>query len=193
MPRRANLDIDIDTRGLDDLLLLRSRDAKRVIAKALTATAKTGKTKAARQIGRSYGLRSTAVREHLIAFRARREDLRANIVAFGGPLKLAKAAKGVRQTKRGVRANAWGERELYKGTFIATMASGHRGVFKRATRGGLRVGRLPVRELFGPGVSDALADPEIHTPLREELTADAAKKVGREIDRELRRQAGKNR
>ena len=192
--RKTGLDVDVDTRGLRDLTLLNPRDAKRVIAKGLSDTARTGRTKAARHIGREYSIPSTPTRERLRTKRARRNDLQAGIVAYGQPLTLRKGAKNIRQTKKGVKAHAFGERQLYSGTFLATMASGHKGIFKRATdRGGRRVARLPIRELYGPSVPDALDHVNRHTSLPSDLSADAVSKISRQIDRELRRQAGKHR
>lgn len=49
---------------------------------------------------------------------------------------------GATQTSSGVRVRGRGS---YRSAFIATMASGHAGVFKRSGKS-----RLPVRELFGP-------------------------------------------
>ena len=190
MARPTTIDIDIDPKGVEDASVLAPRQAKKVMAKALTATAKTGRTKAARFIGQSFGLRSTIVRERLTFRRASREDLSASIVAFGRPLTLIKAAKSARQTKQGVKATAYGGRQLYAGTFIATMDSGRRGIFTRATKGEGRVGRLPIRELFGPSVPEALIDDEVSERLSAELSVDLSKKLTREIDRELRRQAG---
>lgn len=58
----------------------------------------------------------------------------------------------VRQTKKGVSVEVnRGKRTLVKGAFIATMASGHRGVFMRKGKA-----RLPIRELLGSRPVDAL-------------------------------------
>ena len=194
MARRTGVDIDIDTDGLRGLSVLKPRDAKRVVAKGLTDTARTGRTKAARHIGRQYSIKSTVARRQISYRRARRDDLQAQIRAFGRQLDLIESAKSIRQTKRGVSAHAFGERRLFRGTFLATMSSGHRGIFKRAdASSGGRVGRLPIRELRGLSVPKALASDSVYVPLQEELVADASKKVQRQLDRELRKQAGKNR
>lgn len=77
------------------------------------------------------------------------------------------------QTKRGVTvAVGRGGRKLIKSAFVATMSSGHTGIFVRATSGMQgpmkrkrgrksavwRVGRLPVQELFTTRVSDVFDD-----------------------------------
>lgn len=53
------------------------------------------------------------------------------------------------QRKRGVSVNVSGRRQMIRGAFIATMESGHRGVFQRRGRE-----RLPIEELYGTRVSD---------------------------------------
>jgi hypothetical protein len=78
----------------------------------------------------------------------------------GVPLILYKA----RQVEEGVRANMQGSPFLVRSAFIATMRSGHQGAFIRAeasnksskplravpvSHGVERVGRLPIRELWG--------------------------------------------
>lgn len=57
-----------------------------------------------------------------------------------------------RQTKRGVSVEVnRGKRTLIAGAFIATMKSGHRGIFVRTTKK-----RLPIRELLASRPVDAL-------------------------------------
>lgn len=62
---------------------------------------------------------------------------------------------GARQTKKGVTfgINKGAKRSLIRGAFIATMRSGHRGVFVRRGRA-----RLPVDEAFTTRVSDVFKD-----------------------------------
>lgn len=58
----------------------------------------------------------------------------------------------VRQTKRGVSVEVnRGKRTLLPGAFIATMKSGHRGVWMREAKS-----RLPIREILGSRPVDAL-------------------------------------
>jgi len=48
---------------------------------------------------------------------------------------------------RGVTARLGGRTKRYSNAFLATMASGHQGVFQRKT-----TARLPIKELFGPSI-----------------------------------------
>lgn len=57
-----------------------------------------------------------------------------------------------RQTRQGVRVEVnRGKQSLVKGAFVATMKSGHEGVFKRQSKA-----RLPIAELLGSRPVDAL-------------------------------------
>ncbi len=68
----------------------------------------------------------------------------------GKPVPLI--AYPVRQTRRGVSVEVnRGRRTIVKGSFIASMRSGHRGVFKRDGKA-----RLPIRELRGSRPVDAM-------------------------------------
>ena len=59
-----------------------------------------------------------------------------------------------RQNRKGVRVQVnVGSTKLIKSAFIATMRSGHRGVFVREG-----LGRLPIRELFSTRVDQVLQD-----------------------------------
>lgn len=65
------------------------------------------------------------------------------------------AAFPYRETRKGVivRVNK-GKGQLVKGVFVATMASGHVGIFKRVKG----QGRLPIREAYTTRISDVFDD-----------------------------------
>jgi hypothetical protein len=68
----------------------------------------------------------------------------------GAPVPLI--AYPARQTRKGVSVEVnRGKRTLVKGAFVATMASGHKGVFRRVGKA-----RLPIHELLGSRPVDAL-------------------------------------
>lgn len=112
----------------------------------------------------------------------------------------------VRQTKRGVSvAINTGKRTLIKSAFIATMRSGHRGVFlralsgvhgpvtkKQAKRGHVfRVGRLPIEEAFTTRISDVFNDsgfiPFVQAGGQASFTKSFERLLPIEIDRLTRR------
>jgi hypothetical protein len=66
----------------------------------------------------------------------------------------------VRQVRKGVNlAINTGSRKLLKGAFVATMRSGHKGVFIRELLAKpKRVGRLPIEEVYTTRISDVFRD-----------------------------------
>ena len=62
---------------------------------------------------------------------------------------------GVRQTKKGVTVKMRKDkgRKLFRGAFISTMPSGHKGSFRRKGKA-----RLPVLELRGPSVQSIFVE-----------------------------------
>ncbi|SDQ99479.1 hypothetical protein [Pseudovibrio sp. Tun.PSC04-5.I4] len=116
-----------------------------------------------------YKLPKTKIRRNLRTVFVNAGGSSRSALFHAGWFRLAEQS-GLKQTPEGVVAPGWG---LHRGTFIATMRSGHRGVFRRIR--GVPMNSNPnkemVRELWGVnpnreverGNSDAL-----------ELAADAA-------------------
>lgn len=89
-------------------------------------------------------------------------DLRWDMRISGKPIPLS--AYPSRQTSKGVsvHVNATGSRKVVKGAFLATMKSGHKGVYSRMGKK-----RLPIEEHFSSSIAhvfnNAEAMPRIHT------------------------------
>lgn len=139
---------------------------KAVTAAAVSALNKTiseVKTQTVRdmqqEMGEAMGLNTTGFRKALQEAKANRNKLAASITATGKPLPLIMF--GARQAASGTSAKAWNKRKLYKGTFIATMKSGHKGVFKRSSKK-----RLPVKELYGPSIPQTMASGAIDSAMK---------------------------
>jgi hypothetical protein len=80
------------------------------------------------------------------------ESLVWTMRASGKPVPLATFP--ARQTRKGVSVEVnRGQRKLVKSAFLATMKSGHTGVFVRQGKA-----RLPIRELYTSKISDVLQD-----------------------------------
>lgn len=167
----------------------------RAAAAALNKVAATVRTVAKRDIARQTGLRSGVVLAGLAIERAGPDRLLAAVVATGRPVPLIGFA--ARQTRAGVTAHAWGGRKLYPGAFIATMPTGHVGVFRRLgdrrgaprpAKGGKTPGRiirpeLPIKQLWGPSIPGGLRDAAVQAALR----ATVAERLPLELTRALRR------
>jgi hypothetical protein len=82
-----------------------------------------------------------------------------------------------RQTKKGVSVEVnRGKRTLLKGAFVATMRSGHKGVFRREGKA-----RLPIEELRGSRPVDAL----LHEGESEAVAARGGKSFAETLERLL--------
>ncbi|MGH8519860.1 MAG: phage tail protein [Gammaproteobacteria bacterium] len=99
-------------------------------ARALNKTASQAKTQAAREIRTHYNISTRVIGRHIELSRATPATLVAALKATGD--KLPVIAFQARQTKRGVTVQIKrGRRRLIPHAFIATLRSGHKGVFAR--------------------------------------------------------------
>jgi hypothetical protein len=146
----ANLQLEAanTAKGFDRL-----RAAGRVaVPRALNRAIGSAKVAMARLIADDMRLKVGDVTEKIRVEEARPDKLVARLYASPKRIPLIDfAAKGPEPSRgkgRGVTANLGGGRNRYPNAFIATMRSGHRGVFARKAKA-----RLPIRELFGPSIA----------------------------------------
>lgn len=148
------------------------------ITRALNKSAASAKTAMVREISRDTGLASAKVRDRIFVIPARVSTLRdrqvATLTASAKPIPLidygASGPEPSRGQGGGVRSKLKGGAKRIPDAFIATMRSGHRGVFRRAGKAGARTGRiigaasrrrsagawgpnLPIVELHGPSLA----------------------------------------
>lgn len=123
------------------------RALPKVMSRGLNRTASSARTQVGRSLSKRVGLRVKDVRQRVILKKASYNKWRSAISISDKkiPLMSLKA----RQTRRGVtyRDIATRKRVLVRHAFIATMPSGHTGVFRRETSQ-----RLPIKELMGPSL-----------------------------------------
>ncbi len=114
-------------------------------------------------IAGDIGVKSSVVKDRIRVELATPERLRARLYANAKRIPLielgAKGPEPSRGRGRGVSVKGQGGgRRTIANAFIATMRSGHRGVFERAAGASGRRGapphrsQLPIRELFGPSI-----------------------------------------
>lgn len=119
--------------------------------RVLTRASGAAKTFMVREVSRDLGLKVATVRDQVRVEAPTRERLFASVSVSGRRLPLidfrATGPEPSRGKGRGVRARMPGGAGRYPHAFIATMASGHRGVFQRVARR-----RLPIRQLYGPSL-----------------------------------------
>ena len=170
-------------RATDPLALLSHKRWSRAVNTAVNETGRQTLTMAARLVSKEAGLKARITKKQFTVRKSRPATLTAHVVASGSPIQLIEF--GARQTKRGVSAKAWGKRKTYPGTFIATMASGKRGVFVRKG-----AARLPIRPLYGPGVPGTLAQEKITRATKEFAGQRLRSNIARQMDRAIRKMKG---
>lgn len=140
---------DIDT-AVADLQAMPPR-VKKATARSLNRAIKAAQTFMSRSMAKDTGLKVADVKAGFTLRQAYPENLSASLRAGGTRMPLvlfnAKGPEPSRGRKVGVTYKLRGEGTTLPSAFIATMTSGHRGVFLR-----IGTGRLPIRELFGPSL-----------------------------------------
>ena len=154
------------TRSLDRL---QRRVVPKATYQALNRTAATVRTRVRRRLAVFMNIVQKEIKDALILKKASRNHLVATVIATGRSLPLTKF-KGTRQLKAGVVSRIHGRRVLRKGTFLATVESGHRGAFRR--KGGRRGppphrSELPITQLVGPSVPQTVARKEIDEEMKK--------------------------
>lgn len=126
---------------------------KRALRKAGATALRDMRSEASKRIRARKRIKSRYITRALSLRRAKGSDIAGMEWALdvsGEPVPLV--AYPHRQTAKGVSVEVnRGKRTLVKGSFVATMRSGHKGVFRR--RG---AARLPIKELLGSRPVDAL-------------------------------------
>jgi hypothetical protein len=180
----AFLSVNVDTTALDAALsgLTRPRlDAP--VAKALSDTLKNAKTKASSLIAKRTGLKSTTVvRPRILTDYVKPGDYQARIRSSRKPIPLIDF-RSTRQVASGVSTRAWGKPQVLRSAFVATMPTGHRGVYRRSKG----VGRLPIDQQWGPTIAGTFATPDVATLIEATIKQRIDFNLRRRIRSELRR------
>ncbi|HET6442536.1 MAG TPA: phage tail protein [Phycisphaerae bacterium] len=175
-----NLEIRVDERklkGIERMLVGIPRGLPKVITRALNKTGAHARTETVRAITRKVAMRQTDVRKDVTLRRASWRYWVATIRIKGRRVPLIRF--GARQVKRGTtyKIERGGGRATAPHAFIATMPSGHVGVFKRKAGP-----RLPIGELKGPSVVSVF---EKAPGLAARMMADAGRRLETEMDRQV--------
>lgn len=160
-------------------------------ARALNRVARQAHTQMAREVAGSYAIKVGDAKKAIRVTRtAGRHSLTAVLTAAGSRLPLMQFR--ARQTRRGVTVMVRrGERKLVRGAFVATMKSGHTGVFARGRYGpgGFQPAkpRLPITELTTLSVPGALGQREIQQRIRQFIAKKFEERFAHEIRHALSR------
>ena len=148
------LSIEYDAAGAKKRLKKRRDAIDKAHVQALNRTASGIKTYTGSSKGpvkAELNIKTSAIRRHMTVLKATKTGRVAKVRIAGRPVPIIEVA--ARQTKKGVsvKVKGQGARKLLKGAFIATMDSGHTGVFIRKHKT-----RLPIYEVFTTTVTQAL-------------------------------------
>jgi Prophage minor tail protein Z (GPZ) len=155
--QRFNFDLGTLKKDLEEL----GRSAPLVMSRALNRAVTSGRAAMAKAISSDTGLASRYVSKEIRVDKAQRTRPVAAVEIAGRRIPLiafqARGPEPSRGRGRGVSYRLPGGRGRVSDAFIATMGSGHRGVFKRkpgARRRGKPPARsqLPIMELRGPSL-----------------------------------------
>lgn len=133
---------------LDRLSKARRELKEKAIVRALNRTVDNVRAAAVRKIRETYTLKAGTVRQQMSVEKAWGGRLSASVVANGRPIPLYEfAARWSPRMPGASFAVKRGQRKTLKNTFVATMQSGHTGVYERQGKQ-----RLPIDEKYSVGI-----------------------------------------
>jgi len=177
------VDVSVDTSGwtrLEKAFRDIARADKRIPIRAVNHVGNKGYTAMARATARQAGLKVGDTKKVMKKRLAHAGDPTFRIIARGAHFPAYKFAG--RQTRKGASAAPWRKRRVFPGTFVARMASGHVGIFRR-----LSSRRLPVKELWGPAVPVEMMKTEPKAVFERLVATDLPKRLEHELTREVDR------
>ena len=119
--------------------VLTDKAVKQATLRALNKTARWLRTQVARDTAKSLSIKVSAVKKDLLLLRPNRQHMQAGVALakHAGVIQAVKLGTP-KQMQQGVRTG----KRFWSKAFIATMPSGHRGVFRRRGHA-----RLPIQEM----------------------------------------------
>lgn len=194
----AGVQVDIFS-NLDTLRkrirLFGKRGVERAHVRAINKSVMKTKTQARRALTDKFNLPNKLINQQLIPIKARTGKQAAGLQGRGAQIPLIDAKGGKTQTKVGVRMNTGGGSRVIRGAFIATMKSGHTGIFKRnvggrnprrvkyVTSAGQRQTKfLPIRELKFPSMAHMITNKKFARPLFRFFTIDYPIQLRRQLN-----------
>jgi hypothetical protein len=174
------INIGVKITGINDVVKRLQQfgaEATQLTVRAINDTATHTRAEAVRRIREDWNVKAGTVREAFSIRKATRDRLVAEVSASAQPIGLIHF--GARQTRTGVsyKLKKFGRNTL-KHAFIATMGSGHRGVFLRRTKK-----RLPIIE------KASISTPSMWRQKLDEQLPEASAFLRKRVQQLLRRAA----
>lgn len=164
----------VDAHEVTDALSGIKNGQARAINRAINKTLITARAEAARAVAADTGLRVSVVKDAMKIANSNFSTLTGGVLVTGKRIPLIEFHGTGPEPSRGrgrvtYRMGAGGSTTV-KSAFIATMRSGHRGIFKRTAKR-----RLPITELFGPSLPKVAANAAVVAAVKS-VTEDALQK-----------------
>lgn len=166
--------------------LLRNLDKlqRKAAISALNRTGQQVRTAANRKIREQYSFKASVVSRSLKVARSQFARLEVSVLSQGRRVQVIDAS--ARQTRRGVTVRIGKQRKLIRGAFIATMKSGHVGVFSRRTNK-----RLPIGEIYTIAIAEAFGSTPVVATMRLKASEVFIPRFEHELGRLAARQAAR--
>ena len=179
--------IDIDTSSLEkaqELLEKIPGAAEKAAGSAIRLSIRGAKADAAKEVASHYHITQRDVKKTV---ETRVSGMAARLTSKGSVTALSKfktrpkdpaGQLSYTMKQKYIHASVMkGQGGTIAHAFVARMGSGHTGVFQR-----LRKSSLPVRELFGPSIPQAMTRPEVASLIMRGLENRLAKNVDHEVN-----------
>jgi hypothetical protein len=188
--------MQIDVRNNIDEVLARMASYRRevvdkAIVSALNRCVEMARTDASKEIrAAGYNVKARAIKASASVRKASTGSLVAILRVSRKPIALINF--GARQTTKGVSVHILNGRKTINHAFIATMPSGHKGVYVRKPGGRYVYKRkdgkvvssqLPLRELFGPSVGGIYGTDRIQQAMARSIAANFERRFAHELQR----------
>lgn len=169
------------------------------LMRSINRALSSANTEAARGIAAEVNLTQKRIKENFSLNQAALNKLNGKFRSKGRPVPIVEYS--ARQTKTGVSVQVRKDRprKVLPLTFLATMGSGHQGVYQRKHKRGTgkpigntakfmlnyparwpKQYRLPIEEMFGPRVEDILSN----TPVMDKVLDEAGKTLNERLEHE---------
>lgn len=175
---------------------------KKILVRSLNKTITGVRTDAVSEIRKEITPKAKIVRDTFKLQKANYVNLSASVKSTGWPLPLINYL--ARPVKRGVtfQVRQAASRSLLPGAFIATMNSGHKGVFWRKHRDTHHAGivkrkvrygslpvryRLPIRQRYGPAVPSVMESEQVMEPILRKAGDRLSGEIEHQLDFEMSR------
>jgi hypothetical protein len=135
-------------------------EAKRAIPRALNKVATTTVARTARAVrDAGYNMKIGDIKKAIVVKRANGEDRNIVLSAKNKPLPLSyfnPTGGGTPQHRLPIRVRVMRQTVTLNHAFFVQLSSGHRGVFSRRDKSGNISSRLPITQMYGPSLVNAI-------------------------------------